>query len=159
MRRRFRERYNEASDRLERATIRALAVLVALLVVAQILLAGRGAADLAGPLSELARTVRAGGGAGESEQLPESYVIVRLLDHRSAWRAYLLVNGREVGSFRERELVAPVKAGDLVEVDGTAYAGAVTFRIVGASADVREPRVGDQVTTRGSIEQFARVRK
>lgn len=158
MRRRFRERYNEASDRLERATVRTLAVLAVLLVVAQIFLVARGVSDLAGPLSELARTVRAGA-AGESGQLPESYVIVRLLDHRSAWRAYLLVNGREIGSFRERELVAPVKDGDLVEVDGTAYAGAVTFRIVGASADINAPRVGDQITTRGSIEQFARVRR
>lgn len=138
--------------------VRTLLILAVFLVVAQTLLAVRDAGDLAGSLGELMHTARAGA-VGADGQLPESYVIVRLLDHRSAWRAYLLVNGRELAAFRERELVAPVKDGDLIEIDGTAYAGAVTFRIVGASANISSPRVGDQVTTRGSIEQFARVRR
>jgi hypothetical protein len=156
-RRRFRERYNEASDHLERTVIRLLAVLALLLLVSQVVLSGRGLTGLLGPLAQLDRTAQAGAAGGDTKTLPETYVVVRLLDHRSAWRAYVLVNGREVGSFRGNEVVAPVKPGDLLEVDGTAYSGAVTFRVVGASGTLSQPRIGDEITTRGSIEQYKRI--
>jgi hypothetical protein len=135
-----------------------LVILVVLLLASQVVLSGRGLSSLLGPLNQLDRGAHAGVTGGQTKALPETYVLIRLLDHRSAWRAYVLVNGREVASFRGSEVVAPVKSGDLLEVDATSYPGAVTFRIVGASGNLREPRVGDEITTRGSIEQFKRIR-
>ncbi|MGE5561651.1 MAG: hypothetical protein ACM3XN_11490 [Chloroflexota bacterium] len=159
MRRRFRERYNEASDRLEHSVARWLVVLVAILLLSQLLLSGRNSlAGLLGAVDRLDNTAAAGLVGGQLKELPESYAIIRVLDHRTAWRAYVLVNGQEVGSFRGTEVVAPVKPGDLIEIDATAYSGAVSFRIVGVSSNLREPRLGDEVTTRGNIAQFKRVR-
>lgn len=156
MRRRFRERYNEASDRLERVVFRWLAVAVVILLAAQIALANGG---LSAFLEPLGLSQRQATGASGGATLPETYVTIRLLDHRSAWQAALLVNGVQVGTFRRQELIAPVKPGDLVEIDATSYSGAVTFRVVASSGNLSEPRVGDQVTTRGSIEAFSRVKK
>lgn len=157
MRRRFRERYNEASDRLERTVLRIVVGLVLLLLVAQIVLGGPGISSLLAPLDRLSAGAPAGT-AGDGAGLPETYVTVRLIDHRTAWRAVVLVNGREVGTFRGNEVIAPVKPGDLIEIDGTGYFGAVTFRIVKSAGTLSEPRIGDEITTRGTIEQFKRVR-
>jgi hypothetical protein len=159
VRRRFRERYNEAADRLERALMLWLGIALAVLIIAQVMLAGRGLVGWLAPLDQLDRQVTtnlAGDGRGE---LPETYVTISLIDHRTAWRAWVLVNGKEIATFRSRQLVVGVKAGDLVEIDGTAYSGAVTFRVVAVSNNLSQPRIGDEVTTRGSIEQLKRITK
>lgn len=158
VRRLFRERYNEAADRLERTLIFWLGVMLAILIIAQTALAGRGIAGLVAPLEQLDRQATASA-ANRAGDLPETYVVVGLIDHPRAWRAWVLVNGAEVATFRSKQVVVAVKAGDLVELDGTAYSGAVTFRIVTVSAGIKAPRVGDEVTTRASIEAFKRISK
>ena len=72
-------------------------------------------------------------------------------------KAVLLINGREVTDFREKQVTAKVLSGDVLAVDGTFYDHEIYFRILSTSENVAEPRVDHLFRVRGDIVTIGKV--
>ncbi|HHV35639.1 MAG TPA: hypothetical protein GXX59_08700 [Syntrophomonadaceae bacterium] len=68
------------------------------------------------------------------------------------------VNGKETASFQEREILLPVKVGDEIMIDGTAYPYPITFKVSAVSRGVCWPPVNYRVTTDTSRVSLGKVR-
>jgi len=83
---------------------------------------------------------------------------ITLVGYFSLPRAAVLINGRQVANFKEREIWVKVKEGDEIEIDGSAYACPLTFRVSQVSPAVISPRVNYRIGTAGTRVSLGEVR-
>ncbi|HHY31170.1 MAG TPA: hypothetical protein GX520_10940 [Syntrophaceticus sp.] len=72
--------------------------------------------------------------------------------------AAVYINGKKAAGFQEREVLLPVKAGDEIVLDGTAYPYPITFQVSAVSQGVCWPPVNYRVTTDTSRASLGKVR-
>ena len=71
--------------------------------------------------------------------------------------AKVLVNGVESGSFKENQVTVRVYAGDVIEIDSSAYEKYITYAIVRASANINTKHLNEQVTVKGGKANMGSV--
>ena len=124
----------------------------------QLIAAALSGAPLPNPVVPLfAADVTQGGAAVPVLAAPAAIVRIDLLSAASAPRAVLLRNSAPVARFWGSSVAVPVAAGDLLEVDATAYRRPLTFQVVAAEG-LAAPSPGTRVTTHGDILSIGRVR-
>lgn len=95
---------------------------------------------------------QASGQAGSAVSNPAAgtyTVSVVLMTAPSAPDVSLLVAGRKVATFREVRVDVPVRPGQLLEIDATGHAGALSFRVV-KTGGLTTPEPGLQVEAHGN---------
>jgi len=145
--------------RMDRLLVRVVVIALSLLAITQILMADdRARAFLS--LTDRVELPRASWNdtvLAMTRPLRDSLVI-QLANADRAPRAWLLVNGKPVASFRNGTASATVKAGDLVEVDATAYSYELRFRVLHAPLDLVGVEAVE-VNVKAGIVRVARFRE
>jgi hypothetical protein len=72
--------------------------------------------------------------------------------------AAVYINGKKAAGFQEREVLFPVKAGDEIVLDGSAYPYPITFQVSAVSQGVCWPPVNYRVRTDTSRVSLGKVR-
>lgn len=89
---------------------------------------------------------------------PRTYVIViHLVSREQAERARVLVNGVAAGDFAQPRLQMSVRAGDVIELDGSAYQETLRFRVTATSRDLVRPALGREIATKGDVRSLGAV--
>ncbi len=70
----------------------------------------------------------------------------------------VLVNGTEVGEFKDRYLTIPVYHGDLIEIDGTFYEHPVSVQVFNTTDNIIKPAVGHKLTINGEVKRVGSVK-
>lgn len=152
------ERLKHQAMTVERWLLRAAALGVLLLVGVQVLLQQDPAR---GYLTYIDRIE--GERLDEPEAIlataaPRTYVVVlHLVSREQAERARLLVNGVPAGDFGQPRLQVQVRAGDVLEIDGSAYQETLRFRVTATSRELVRPALGREIMTRGDIRSLGTV--
>lgn len=147
---------------IDRLAVRAAAITLACLFVAQALLLNptiRHAVNLVEQLEgrpiEVARRIS----PEPSPALPAARGRFTIVSESGPARsAVLLVNGEEIADFGNGRVSADVRAGDLVEIDGGMKPVRLVFRVTEVSPGMIAPAIGQTVETVGTIEILARVK-
>jgi len=127
-------------------------------VLVPVLAAAGAGRPMPNPVAGLfAADLQQAGAVAALAQTGEATLEVDLVAARNAPRAILLRNAQPVGSFASGSVRVAVSAGDLLEIDGSAYRQPLTFRVA-AAPGVAEPTPGREVTTRGDLVTLGRVR-
>lgn len=85
-------------------------------------------------------------------------VKIKLCSYFSFPGVVVLVNGREVAGFQDKEVTLHVRSGDEIMVDGSAYACRLIFQVTAVSRDVCWPPADYLVTTDASRVSLGKVR-
>lgn len=85
-------------------------------------------------------------------------VTIQCSNFSSLDKAVLLINGDEVGSFKDKQLTIKVQDGDVLAIDGSFYIHEVTFEVVAASENVAQPEIGQTVLVYGDVTLLGQVR-
>lgn len=73
-------------------------------------------------------------------------------------KAILLVNGEEVGDFRDKQITIKVSPGDIISIDGSFYIHELVFKVVAVSENVGQPEIGQIIFVQGDISMVGEVR-
>lgn len=158
----FQDRHQPFADRVERLLMHLVVLGLVILVLVQALQLNRFNRLVAMeglPVHEVADWSRALG--QETSQVVSGAaapmrVKVMSVTRRSVPGAKLLVDGKIVGDFRTGWLAVDVRAGQVLAVDGAAYATPLVFRVVEVSG-LESPGLGSSVTTRGDRQRLGVV--
>lgn len=152
------EKLRQQALRVERWLLRAAALSVLLLVTVQVLLQHDPARGYLTYVERLEGQRLAEPDAVPALAAPRTYVIViHLMSREEAARARLLVNGVPAGDFAQPRLQVQVRAGDVLEIDGSAYQETLRFRITATSRELVRPALGREIATRGDVRSLGTV--
>ncbi|MDD4237771.1 MAG: hypothetical protein PHT62_04375 [Desulfotomaculaceae bacterium] len=141
-------------DRLERALIRLVVVIAAIVMLVQTLRVGDPLPD-AVPVTSLERTRPS---LYPASLLQEPVITFQLKNYSTLPLARVLVNGESRGEFRERYVTVFVREGDMLEVDGSRYSRPLDIEVLDVSKEVLVPSAGDHLRVEGGITCLGRVR-
>jgi len=85
-------------------------------------------------------------------------ITIQCENFSSLEKAVLIVNGEEVGDFRDKQLTIKVSPGDIVSIDGSFYTHELVFKVVAASENVGQPEIGQIIRVNGDIALVGNVR-
>ncbi len=85
-------------------------------------------------------------------------VTVRLTNFSSLQKAKLLVNGKEMADFRDKQVTVKVNPGDVIAVDGSFYSRKLQFKVVKISGNVVSPGKGEIITVEQNVVPFPAVK-
>lgn len=85
-------------------------------------------------------------------------VKIKIQGYYNLSRAVVYINGKRAAIFQEQEVLLPVRVGDEIIIDGTAYSYPITFQVSEVSQGVCWPPVNYQVTTDTSRVSLGKVR-
>lgn len=85
-------------------------------------------------------------------------VTIQIENFSSLEKALLLINGKEVADFRDKQITVKVSPGDVVAIDGSFYVHELIFKVVATSENVAQPEVGQVVEVYGDISMLGEVR-
>lgn len=85
-------------------------------------------------------------------------ITIQCENFSSLEKAILLVNGEEVGDFRDKQLTIKVSPGDTVSIDGSFYTHELIFKVVAASENVGQPEIGQIIRVNGDVALVGEVR-
>ncbi len=143
------------ASRLERILVRLVVISLVLLVTVQALLTEDDTRVF------LSYTDRLEGVRWAPDESPQDDPVpsleIEVSNGPSAPWAKVLVDGKEVASFRKKIIRVPVQDGQLVEIDGTRWRRLTKFRVRWVHPNMVEPRVGTEVITQGTIQTVGRV--
>ncbi|MGI5911492.1 MAG: hypothetical protein ACOX6E_02755 [Syntrophomonadaceae bacterium] len=88
---------------------------------------------------------------------PETILILSIDDYSSLSRAIILVNGVKKGCFDKKEASLKLKAGDIVEIDATAYNFSVSFKVSDCSNNLAYPEKGTVYTSYQDIVKIGKI--
>lgn len=143
---------------IERWLLRAAALGVLLLVTVQVLLQQDPARGYLTYVERLEGQRLDEPAALPAMAAPRTYVVViHLISREQAERARLLVNGVPAGDFTQPRLQVQVRAGDVLEIDGSAYQETLRFRITATSRELVRPALGREIATRGDVRSLGAV--
>ncbi|MBO8159537.1 hypothetical protein [Thermosyntropha sp.] len=80
---------------------------------------------------------------------PYAFLVISADKYSSLPKAVVLVNNKEVESFKNREVRLKVMAGDVVEIDSTAYDIPLEFKITEVSDNLAYPEKGTVYCSNG----------
>ncbi len=72
--------------------------------------------------------------------------------------AYILINGLKAGDFASGSLLLRVYEGDYLEIDCSAYARAINFKITGISANLKRETLPQTITVKNSLGEIGIIR-
>lgn len=133
---------------MESVLVQTVAALGAVLVLGQLLLSLPAARHVMSYVDRLEGVALDAGGAA---------VTVVMTGGGPGQNAFLLVNGQQAASFATEAVRINVKAGDLLEIDGSRLDGEASFEVVGVAGGVSAPAVGTRVVTRRGVVSLERV--
>lgn len=150
---------------LERQILRMAAVgLIALIAIQGLLLVE--ASDICSSISRMMQS----GPENFYEEYPQtrvtsgpyqsifSTITIQCENYSSLEKAVLLVNGEEVGDFRDKQLTIKVSPGDIVAVDGSYYIHQLVFKVVAVSENVAQPEIGQMIIVDGDVAMVGEVK-
>lgn len=76
---------------------------------------------------------------------------LELKGYASLPKAYVLVNGREVKNFTSGSAVFSVRAGDIVEIDGTYYSKPFQINVTKVTGNLASPEKDAKILIKGDI--------
>jgi len=85
-------------------------------------------------------------------------VTIQCRNYSSLEKAVLLINGEEVGDFRNKQLTVKVSEGDVLAIDGSFYIHELIFEVVATSENVAQPEIGQTVRVYQDIAVLGKVR-
>ncbi|NLO89709.1 MAG: hypothetical protein GX088_05195 [Clostridia bacterium] len=84
-------------------------------------------------------------------------VTVQVENFSSLEKAVLLINGKEVSDFRNKQVTVKVNQGDVLAIDGTYYVHELIFKVVSVSENVEQPKKGQVVKVNGNVSMIGTV--
>lgn len=88
---------------------------------------------------------------------PQAGLILTVEEFSSLPRTVILVNGREKARFDNKEVKLLVQAGDVVEIDSSAYSFPVKYRIKNVSRNLSFPDQGAEYTANQGIAMIGKI--
>jgi hypothetical protein len=85
-------------------------------------------------------------------------VTIQCQKYSSLEKAVLLINGEEVGNFRDKQLTVKVADRDVLAIDGSFYIHELVFEVVAASQNIAQPEIGQTVRVYQDIGILGEVR-
>lgn len=131
-------RYISFGKRLEKILIRLVIVFSVIWVVAQSMLTTDpmrrviGYVDLEDVMAPL----------GIHENLQKHYVTLHLVNYHGLPEMNILVNGKSIGNFYNRQVTIQVQQGDIIELDTSNYQNSVDVKVINTSEGVAFPEKG-----------------
>jgi len=90
-------------------------------------------------------------------QSPQALIVLSIDKFSSLPLARILVNDKEVGTFKNKEVSVKLKAGDKIEIDSSAYSFPVEYKIKDASPNLSYPEKGASFTVDQGIVMLGKV--
>lgn len=88
---------------------------------------------------------------------PYALVTITIDKYSSLPNSKVIVNGKEITTFTEKEIQLKIMAGDVVEIDSTAYNFPVDYKITKVSDNLSFPEQGNTYTANGSLVMIGKV--
>jgi len=88
---------------------------------------------------------------------PETGLVIGIDDFSMLPRAVIIVNGKEKTTFNTQKVTLRLKAGDVVEIDSSAYNFPVNYRIIDCSSNLSFPKKGTVYTANQSIVMIGKI--
>jgi len=85
------------------------------------------------------------------------YICLELQDYTHLDRVRILINGREVERMSSSRVKLYVTAGDVLEIDTTAYNHPITLKITGASSNLAFPQEGMTFTSHQAVTMVGKI--
>lgn len=93
----------------------------------------------------------------EAHQSVFATITIQCENFSSLEKAVLLINGKEVGDFRDKEITVKVSSGDVLAIDGSFYVHEIIFKVVAVSENVVQPEIGQVVRVFGNTAMLGEV--
>ncbi|HZK44326.1 MAG TPA: hypothetical protein VFC73_08625 [Syntrophomonadaceae bacterium] len=97
------------------------------------------------------------GDLDKSVESPYGLISISADKYLSLPKAKLLINGKEVKDFTQNELQFKIMAGDVVEIDSTAYNFPIDYNVSKVSNNLSFPETGQAYTANGTIVMVGKV--
>lgn len=94
--------------------------------------------------------------AGKVES-PYAIISLSVQKYSALPKAEILVNGEKAGTFASREVEIRLMAGDVVEIDSTAYNFPVEYKVESHSENLAYPRKGQTFTANQTIVMIGEI--
>ncbi|MDD2568021.1 MAG: hypothetical protein PHN47_03495 [Clostridia bacterium] len=82
---------------------------------------------------------------------------IEITGYNTLPEALVLINGSPAGNFKEKQVTIRVYAGDVVEVDASAYERFISFAVVKASGNINVEYLREKLTVNGSKAKVGEV--
>lgn len=88
---------------------------------------------------------------------PYALITITVDKFSSLPNAKVLVNGKEITDFTDREVQLKIMAGDVLEIDSTSYNFPVDYNITKVSDNLSFPEQGSTYTANGSLVMIGKI--
>jgi hypothetical protein len=96
--------------------------------------------------------------ASDTYQSIFATITIQCENYSSLEKAVLLINGKEVGDFRDKKITVKVSSGDVLAIDGSFYVHELIFKVAATSENVAQPEIGQVIRVCGDIGMLGEVR-
>jgi len=85
-------------------------------------------------------------------------VTIQIENFSSLEKAVLLINGKKVTDFRQKQVTVKVSPGDVLAIDGSFYIHELIFKVAAVSENVAQPEIGQVIRVKGDVVTIGEVK-